>query len=109
MISAQNASSGFASNMAVRKESTIFNIPIGRLGFISRLMIGGACGFLAFFVTFFFAIIGVSIYDNAHGISLANLNIAYLYIAAPVGILVMAASLTYLITGWLRRKISGGK
>ena len=66
MISAQNASSGFASNMAIQKESTIFSIPIGRLGFInSRLMIGGACGFLAFFVTFFFAIIGVSIYDNA--------------------------------------------
>ncbi len=109
MISVQNASSGFASDVTGQKETRIFSIPIGRLGFISRLMIGGACGFLAFLVTFFFAIIGVAIYDSANGISLANLNVAYLYIAAPVGILVMAASLTYLITGWVRRKMSRGE
>jgi hypothetical protein len=68
---------------------------------------GGACGFIAFFVTFFFAIIGVAIYDSATGRSLQNLNISYLYIAAPVGMLALLVSLGYLLTSWARRKISG--
>ena len=106
MISAQNASEVRPPLMAGPKETTIFSIPIGRLGLISRLMMGGACGFIVFFVTFVFAIIGVAIYDSSTGASLANLNVAYLYIAAPVGIFAMVASLTYLISGWVRRKIS---
>ncbi len=109
MISAQNASSGLSSGIAGRNETTIFSIPIGKLGLFSRLAMGGACGFLAFFATFFLAIIGVAIYDTATGRSLANLNIAYLYIAAPVGILAMLASLTYLIGAWARRKFSSAE
>ncbi len=92
--------------VAERKEATIFGVPIGKLGLLSRIMMSAACGFIAFFVAFVLAIIGVSIYDSVKEISLANLNIAYLYIAAPVGILALLASLTYLIGGWARRKFS---
>lgn len=109
MTSAQNISNQPLSGRAEPKETTIFSIPIGRLGFFSRVLISGACGFLVFLGTFFLAIIGVSIYDSATGKSMANLNIAYLYIAAPVGILALLASLTWLMTGWARRKLSSAE
>jgi hypothetical protein len=109
MIHAQNIPHMATTAIADRKETTIFSIPIGRLGLFSRLMMGGACGFIAFFVAFVLAIVGVSIYDSATGASLTNLNIAYLYIAAPVGILAMLASLTYLIGAWARRKFSSAE
>lgn len=106
MIPAQDVAHMTTTAVTERKETTIFNVPIGRLGLLSRVMIGGACGFIAFFVAFILAIIGVSIYDSATRTSLTNLNIAYLYIAAPVGILVALASLTYLVSGWARSKFS---
>lgn len=106
MISTQNPSGTLSPHIAEPKETIIFGVPIGKLGLISRVMIGGACGFISFFVTFVLAIIGVSIYDSVTGTSMANLNVAYLYIAAPVGIFMMVVALTYLIAGWVRRKVS---
>ena len=92
-----------------RKDATVCGVPIGRLGFLNRAMISVACAFIAFFVTFVLAIIGVSVYDSVKGISLANLNIAYLYFAGPVGVLALLASLTYLMGGWVRSKFSGAE
>ncbi len=109
MISAQNVSGGPSSRVAEQKETTIFSIPIGRLGLFSRVMMSGACGFIVFFVTFVLAIIGVAIHDSVTGTSLTNLNIAYLYFAAPVGIVAMLASLTYLVGAWARRKLSNAE
>lgn len=109
MTIAQNVSGIPPAAIAEPKETIVFGIPIGRLGLISRLLIGGACGFIAFLVTFFLAIIGVIIYDKATGTSLLNLDIAYKEIAAPVGILVMVGSLIYLIGAWARRKFSSGE
>lgn len=108
MISTQDIPGEMQSEPVVGpgKETTIFSIPIGRLGLLSRLLISGACGFIAFLGTFFLAIIGVAIYDSATGKSLANLNVAYLYIAAPVGIAALLISLTYLISAWARGRIS---
>lgn len=91
------------------KEVTIFKIPIGKLGFLSSLLMGGACGFIVFFATFFLAIVGMMIYDAATATSMLNLDISYRYIAAPVGLLAMAISLFYLLTVWVRRKISGAE
>lgn len=108
MMNAQNLSAATSSSQGPGG-ATIFKIPIGRLGLIARVMMGGACGFIAFFVTFFFAIIGVAIYDSATARSLENLNISYLYIAAPVGVLALLASLAYLLTSWVRRKIAGAE
>ncbi len=95
-----------SSAKAEPRETMIFGVPIGKLGLLSRMMIGGACGFIAFFATFFLAIVGVMIYDKATGTSMLNLDIAYKEIAAPVGILVMLGSLIYLIGAWARRKAS---
>lgn len=108
MINAHNLAPNLSSSGAPPvKDVTFFSIPIGRLGLIASVLIGVACGFIAFFVTFFLAIVGVSIYDMATGTSMLNLTISYRYIAAPVGILVMFACLTYLITLWIRRKFAG--
>ncbi len=109
MIRAKGISDMPTAAISERNETTIFSIPIGRLGLFSRILMGGACGFIVFFVTFFLAIIGVAIYDSAHGVSITNLNIAYLYIAAPVGIFATVASLSYLIVAWARRKFSSAK
>ncbi len=91
------------------KEVTIFKIPIGKLGLLSSLLMGGACGFIVFFATFFLAIVGMMIYDTATHTSMLNLDISYRYIAAPVGLIAMAISLTYLLTVWVRRKMSGAE
>lgn len=109
MSSAQNISSMNSAALPQQKEATVFGVPIGRLGLLTRIMMSAACGFIVFFIAFVLAIIGVSIYDSAKGISLANLNIAYLYIAAPIGILTLLASLTYLVTSWARQKFSRAK
>ncbi len=107
-MSAQNLSTEPPSHAQEPTDTTIFRIPIGKLGLIGSLLIGGASGFIVFFVTFFLAIIGVCIYDAATGTSMLNLNISYLYIAAPVGIVTMVVSLTYLLPLWARRKFAGG-
>ena len=41
---------------------------------LSSLLMGGACGFIVFFVTFFLAIIGMMIYDAATHTSMLNLD-----------------------------------
>lgn len=109
MTTTQNASGALSLEIAGPKETKVFGVPIGRLGLVIRVMIGGACGFISFFIAFVLAIIGVSIYDSVTGTSMANLNVAYLYIAAPVGIVVMAAALVYLVSGWARRKMATGQ
>lgn len=86
------------------RETTIFGVPIGRLGFLSRVLISGACGFIVFLGTFFLAILGVSIFDESTGRSIQNLNIAYLYFAAPAGILALVGSFAYLMILLARRK-----
>ncbi|MGB8478137.1 MAG: hypothetical protein WCE63_04755 [Acidobacteriaceae bacterium] len=108
MTNAQNIAAN-APHDPVRKEVTIFKIPIGKLGLLSSLLMGGACGFIVFFATFFLAIVGMTIYDAATGTSMLNLDISYRYIAAPVGLLAMAISLSYLLTVWVRRKMSGAE
>ncbi|MHB1937403.1 MAG: hypothetical protein ACYCOR_12560 [Acidobacteriaceae bacterium] len=108
MTNVQNVAAKAARD-SEKKDVTIFKIPIGKLGLLSSLLMGGACGFIVFFATFFLAIVGVTIYDAATGTSMLNLDISYRYIAAPVGILAMAVSLAYLLTVWVRRKLSGAE
>ncbi len=106
MTNVQNMTADISGDSG-KKDVTIFRIPIGKLGLLSIVLMGGACGFIVFFATFFLAIVGVTIYDAATGTSMLNLTISYRYIAAPVGIFAMALSLTYLLTVWARRKLSG--
>lgn len=106
MIQAQKLPANQAPD-AAGKDTTIFSIPIGKLGFFSCVLMGAASGFMAFFFTLFCAILGIMIYDTATGTSMLNLTISYRYIAAPVGVLVMLISLAYLLTLWTRRKLAG--
>jgi hypothetical protein len=108
MTNAQNIAADSSQDTG-GNEVTIFRVPIGRLGLLSILLMGGACGFIVFFVTFFLAIVGMTIYDAATNTSMLNLDITYRYIAAPVGLLAMAISLAYLLTVWARRKMSGAE
>ncbi len=108
MANVQNISADPPSDRR-NQDATIFKIPVGKLGLLSSILMGGACGFIVFFATFFLAIIGMTIYDAATHTSMLNLNISYLYIAAPVGLLAMAVSLAYLLTVWVRRKMSGAE
>jgi hypothetical protein len=108
MTNAQNIAADPSSDPR-KQDVTIFKIPIGKLGLLSSVLMGGACGFIVFFVTFFLAIVGMMIYDTATRTSMLNLDISYRYIAAPVGLLAMAISLTYLLTVWIRRKMSGAE
>lgn len=84
-------------------------IPIGRLGLLPRVLMSGACGFIAFFLAFLAGIIGFAIYDSATGHSMANLNLAYLDVGAPAGILVLLASLLFLLGGWVRHRASASR
>lgn len=104
MTTAQNTA---ANSSAGQPDTTVFGVPIGKLGLIASILIGAASGMIVFFVTFVLAIIGVAIYDSATGRSLLNLNISYLYIAAPVGVLALLVTIGYLLTKWARRRISG--
>lgn len=90
-------------------DATVMGIPIGRLGLLPRVLMSGACGFIAFFIAFLFGIIGFVIYDSATGRSMANLNRAYIDVGAPAGILVLLASLLFLLGGWVRQKVTASR
>ncbi len=96
-----------AEHSVEKKDATFFGIPIGRFGFFSSLLLSAASGFMAFFLTTFFSIFGVMIYDGLHHLSLQNLNISYRFIAAPVGLTAMLFSLAFLMNLWIRRKLAG--
>ena len=63
-------------------------------------------GFLSFFATCFVAILSILFYNGIghHNIDFAD---SYLYVALPVGLVVLAVSLITLLGQWLRRKLSG--
>lgn len=90
-------------------DATVMGIPIGRLGLLPRVLMSGACGFIAFFIAFLFGIIGFVIYDSATGHSMANLNRAYIDVGAPAGILVLLASLLFLLGGWVRQRVTASR
>jgi hypothetical protein len=90
-------------------DAKIMGIPIGRLGLLPRILMSGACAFIAFFLAFLCGIIGFVIYDSATGRSMANLNLAYLDVGAPAGILVLCASLLFLLGGWVRQKVTASR
>lgn len=103
MTSAQDASGLPPTD----NEAKLFGIPIGRFGLFFSLLLSVAAGFMAFFFTTFFAIFGVAIYDGIHHLSMQNLAISYKFISAPIGVMAMLFSLAYLMSIWVRRKISG--
>ncbi|MDE1178716.1 MAG: hypothetical protein PW789_19245 [Edaphobacter sp.] len=85
-----------------RRTATFFGAPIGDFGFFTSLLIGGAIGVGAFFVTTFLGIVSISIYNSsAHGkVDLAD---SYLRAGLPVGILVVLMAWGYLGKLWVSR------
>jgi hypothetical protein len=91
---------------AVQTKGRFFGIPLGDLGLASSLLMAFTVGFLSFFVFTFLAIVGIMIYNGmGHHVDYAD---SYKYISFPAGCLVLAASLIFFGTLWLRRKLSGG-
>jgi hypothetical protein len=85
----------------------VFGIPLDDLGFFTSLLMALAVGFLSFFLFTFLAIVGISIYNGmGHRLDLAY---SYKYISFPAGCVVLALSLLFFGTLWLRRKLSRGQ
>ena len=86
-------------------QGKFFGIQIGDFGLFATLLLSLSLGFLSFFATCFVAILSILFYN---GIGHHNINFAdsYLYVALPVGLVVLAISLITLLGQWLRRKLS---
>jgi hypothetical protein len=84
----------------------IFGVPLGDFGFFTSLLMAVAVGFLSFFLFTFLAIVGIMIYNGmGHRVDYAE---SYKYISFPAGCFVLAISLIFFGTLWLRRKLSRG-
>jgi hypothetical protein len=83
-----------------------FGIPLGDFGFFTSLLMATAVGFVSFFLFTFLAIFGIMIYNGmGHHVDYAE---SYKYISFPAGCIVLAISLIFFGTLWLRRKLSRG-
>jgi hypothetical protein len=83
-----------------------FGVPLGDLGLITSVLMAFTVGFLSFFLFTFLAILGVTIYNGmGHHV---DYSASYKYISFPAACVVLAASLIFFATLWLRRKVSGG-
>lgn len=101
----QNLRQPLDPTLAGAQPGTIFGIPLGDLGFITSLLMAFTVGFLTFFLFTFLGIVGISIYNGmGHHMDLAQ---SYKLIALPAALLVLAASLIFFGTLWLRRKFAG--
>jgi hypothetical protein len=84
----------------------LFGIPLGDLGFFTSALMALTVGFLSFFLFTFLAIIGLTIYKGmGHQVDYAT---AYKYISFPAACVVMAGSLIFFGSLWVRRKLSRG-
>ena len=76
--------------------------PLGDLGLFTSVLMALAVGFLSFFLFTFLAIVGIMIYNGmGHRVDYAE---SYKYISFPAGCVVLAISLIFFGTLWLRRK-----
>jgi hypothetical protein len=90
---------------ATAQPARLLGIPLGDFGFFSALLLALASGFLAFFASCFFAIVAL-LFWNLIGHNHVNFADTYLYVAFPVGAIVLVLALAFFIGAWLRRKIS---
>jgi hypothetical protein len=82
----------------------LFGVPLGDLGWFASLLMSFAVGFAAFFAATFFAIVGLLFYNTAthHAVDFA---LTYKQVGFPVGSVVLALTLAYLGTLWVRRQL----
>ncbi len=79
----------------------VFGAPVKDLGWFASLIMGVATGMVAFFAATFVGIVSI-LFWNAAGHH-ADFTVSYRLIGLPVGAVVMAASLGYLGTFWMKR------
>ena len=87
-------------------EGKFFGVPLGDLGLVTSVLMALTVGFMSFFLLTFLAIVGLMIY-NGMGRHV-DYAASYKYISFPAACVVLAASLIFFGTLWLRRKLSGG-
>jgi hypothetical protein len=87
-------------------KGSIFGIPLGDLGLVTSLLMAFTVGFMCFFLFCFLGILGISIYNGmGHQVNLAD---SYKYIALPAASVVLAVSLIFFGSLWLKRKLNRG-
>src|SRR5271156_5176481 len=82
----------------------LFGVPLGDLGWFTSLLVSFAVGFAAFFASTFFAIVGGLIYNTATH-NAVDFALTYKRGGLPVGLVVLALTLGYLGTMWVRRQL----
>ena len=83
-----------------------FGIPLGDLGIVTSVLMAFTVGFLSFFLFTFLSIVGIMIYNGmGHQVNYAS---GYKYVSFPAACVVLAISLIFFGTLWLRRKAGGG-
>jgi len=85
----------------------LLGIPLGELGWFQTLLMSFATGFAAFFATTFVAIVSMLVYLMATG-KHPDFAQTYKWYGLPVGLVVLAVTLGYLGTLWVRRKVRKG-
>ena len=85
-------------------EGYLFGVPVGEMGWFAMLLVGTAAGFAAFFAATFCAIISILIYNSA-GHHAVDFALSYKRVGLPVGVVVLAVSLSYLGSLWVRRQM----
>jgi hypothetical protein len=94
--------SPIAAHAEASSKGNLFGVPLGNMGWFASLLMGVASGFMAFFASTFCAIIFILVdHTAAHGS--IDFTISYRLIGLPIGLIVMAAALSYLGTLWCRR------
>jgi hypothetical protein len=100
----QMSGNGIPVNERTLGAGYVFGAPVGDLGWFASLLMGTAAGFAAFFAATFCGIIGILIYNSA-GHHAVDFALSYKRVGLPVGLVVLAGSLSYLGTLWARRQI----
>ncbi len=82
----------------------MLGIPLGELGWFQTLLMSFATAFAAFFLTTFLAIMSMLVYmmTTSHR---PDFSLTYKWAGLPVGLVVLAVTLSYLGTLWARRKL----
>jgi len=90
---------------ATTQPAKLIGIPLGDFGLFSSLLLSLASGFLAFFASLFCAIVALLLW-NGLGHHHVNYADSYLYIALPLGLIVLVSACFFFTGNWLRRRLS---
>ena len=98
-------SQGSSPHGPAPKRGGIFGVRLDGFGLFTSLLMSLTFSFLTFFLTTFLAIAGIMIYNGlGHRLDYAD---SYRFISFPAGCIMLAVSLVYFLTLWLRRKLGG--